>query len=476
MKQHHRRTFVELAAGVVGTLFLALALTVPAQAQNVCATQALPYNPLASGLPGTGGTGAPKKHAATQTGGFGSTGMVAAVPGLGGTGAREGGIGGTGIREGGIGGTGIRSGGIGGTGIVGVITGFASICVNGLEVYFDASTPVSADGQPTTAAQLAVGQVVAVQAQTGEQGLLARNIAMVHAAVGPVDAVDLANASFTILGQTARVANRAQMATVRSGDWVRVSGHRLAQGTIEASHIEPISPQAHAQLNGSVSQVEAGGVRVEGTWVQLDAGVSADQLTPGMEVAISGQWQGGVLRADSLRTEPTRSVLGAVDHVVFEGYVHSLDGQVIDLGMGPLSINADTQMPNEEGKRLGVNERVQVSGHVQADGRVSVDRVERHQDNASSGRSDEQDRKSARREGLQDESKVRGKEDGIRATSGPNEEGRGNGAARNSEDAPSWRGSGDGRGSEGSGQGGGSGGSGSSGDSHGSESGSGDHK
>jgi hypothetical protein len=29
-----------------------------------------------------------------------------------------------------------------------VITGFASICVNGVEVHYDANTPVSINGQP----------------------------------------------------------------------------------------------------------------------------------------------------------------------------------------------------------------------------------------------------------------------------------------------------------------------------------------
>jgi hypothetical protein len=66
--------------------------------------------------------------------------------GLGGTGARaDGGIGGTGSRaQDGVGGTGSKAdGGIGGTGaraegdvgLLGVITGFASICVNGVEVH-----------------------------------------------------------------------------------------------------------------------------------------------------------------------------------------------------------------------------------------------------------------------------------------------------------------------------------------------------
>ena len=96
------------------SLFWGLLLGLPAQAQNLCASRASLVNPLAV-------------ESARDPGGIGGTGAVAARPGLGGTGISE--------------------GGIGGTGIVGVITGFASICVNGVEVQFDASTPVMDNGQ-----------------------------------------------------------------------------------------------------------------------------------------------------------------------------------------------------------------------------------------------------------------------------------------------------------------------------------------
>src|ERR1700687_2638762 len=56
------------------------------------------------------------------------------------------------VVERGIGGTGapakthLSDRGIGGTGIVGVVTGFASICVDGLEVRLDKTASVSING------------------------------------------------------------------------------------------------------------------------------------------------------------------------------------------------------------------------------------------------------------------------------------------------------------------------------------------
>ncbi len=80
-------------------------------------------------------------------GGIGGTGIQERSSGIGGTGSafKNGGIGGTGsaIEKGGIGGSGDKvKDGIGGTGILGVITGFGSICVNRLEVHYSKETPV----------------------------------------------------------------------------------------------------------------------------------------------------------------------------------------------------------------------------------------------------------------------------------------------------------------------------------------------
>lgn len=71
------------------------------------------------------------------------------------------GLGATGsVADRGIGGTGpMADGGLGGTGIVGTITGFASVCVNGVEVEFGPAAPVQVDGVRRTADALRTGQV-----------------------------------------------------------------------------------------------------------------------------------------------------------------------------------------------------------------------------------------------------------------------------------------------------------------------------
>src|ERR1700690_592414 len=86
--------------------------------------------------------------------------MCACLP-LVGSPAADRGIGGTGAPAAG---PAISDRGIGGTGIVGVVTGFGSVFVNGLEVAYAATTPVTVDGVPDTDAALRVGQLAAIVA------------------------------------------------------------------------------------------------------------------------------------------------------------------------------------------------------------------------------------------------------------------------------------------------------------------------
>ena len=163
------------------------------------------------------------------------------APGIGGTGAvaaaDPGGIGGTGrmAQEG---------SGIGGTGIVGVVTGFASVCVNGVEVEVEADTPVRRDGEGASLRVLAVGQLVAVRAQGAGTELRAQRIEVLDAVVGPVEGIDKGPQVLRVLGQRVRVLTPADLAPLNVGDWVRVSGHRLVGGEVRASRVQLLVPGA----------------------------------------------------------------------------------------------------------------------------------------------------------------------------------------------------------------------------------------
>ena len=227
-----------------------------------------------------------------------------------------GGIGGTGQRannEGGIGGTGHQldpEGGIGGTGVIGTITGFASICVNGLEVHFDNSAKVTENGKPSTSRGLAIGQVVVVEAGSTARGLEARRIAIVHALEGPITRPSNANPKGQIEVMGARVTPvnaqmRNQLTQLKVGDWVQVSGHPAPDGGVLASRVARIDARETATISG----------RADPATKQV-GGVAVDRRSSG-DLTVRGNWDGKRLSISESRpaasaewtTRPTRVVI-----------------------------------------------------------------------------------------------------------------------------------------------------------------------
>lgn len=324
-------------------------------AGNVCDTQASLVNPQARSV---------------QAPGIGGTGMLAARPDIGGTGMLA-------VRPG-IGGTGIDKGGMGGTGIVGVITGFASICVGGVEVHYNNDTPMSENGQPSQASDLAVGQVVVVNAAGVGDEVQARQVALLHVAIGPLQSVNLKTGEFKLLGQRVQASTPAQLAGLQAQQWVRVSGQRNAEGEIMASHVEVVAPQPQAQLLGMLSQ-NSQQFAVAGTPVAIQSSQMA-HATRDTEVMAQGLWTGDHLVVTRLTRDPTRAVLGRSERVVLEGYVRRLDDKTMDIDHRVLSLSPQTQVtlaaqPDGSGT-LGVNQRVRITGRMDADQRIFVERIE----------------------------------------------------------------------------------------------------
>lgn len=324
---------------------------------------------------GVGGTGAP-------VAGIGGTGAPAA--GIGGTGAMAG-VGGTGAPEGGIGGTGaVADSGMGGTGIVGTITGFASICVNGLEVHYDEATPMHENGQPANIRRLAVGQVVAIDAVPSARGFEARQVVIVHALAGPVTRNDARG--LEVMGQPVRVAPGAVNPDARAlpaGTPVRVSGLRDADGTVVATRVERDDGlQEHSAVG------EARGGTLDGLAVR-----GRPLPATGTEALVRGRWTGRELVARELVEHPSRPFADRADRLVIEARVRRDDGRVRAGGF---------ELRGDDGRvaldALASGERVRISGRRDGRDALRIERLERPGDALERrGRSGE-DRAGARGE------------------------------------------------------------------------------
>ena len=134
----------------------------------------------------------------------------------------------------GLGGTGLLANtgsGLGGTGIIGEITGFGSIFVNGIEVEYNNKTPFSINGNEATYQQLKIGDVVEVLTTNSSNHTRAQKINLRHEVIGRVESVNAETFSYIVQGQTI-IQKQNTRALPEVGTTVAVSGMRINEQTI----------------------------------------------------------------------------------------------------------------------------------------------------------------------------------------------------------------------------------------------------
>ena len=309
--------------------------------------------------------------------------------GIGGTGALprgpddEGGIGGTGALprapddEGGVGGTGLSI--HGDTGIIGTITGFASICVGGLEVHYAADTAVEIDGQRATTARLAAGQVVEVIAKGIGSEVSAQYITVHHIVSGPVTRVDAERSEIDVVGQTVRLspATRAggsdgEYSAVATSfplnSFVQVSGLRMGDGVVVASRVTGGAAGDVVQLSGPVTKLDSGALAIAGTQLRID---DRTQPSVGDEVHVIGRWDGSAVVARSVESIPRIPFDGRVPRLDIEGYAQQfVAGQ---LHVGPFLVELP-HVPSPEAQLPAPDARIRIQAVVH-DRHVIVERI-----------------------------------------------------------------------------------------------------
>lgn len=335
----------------------------------------LPAIASAEDCRGIGGTGR-----ASLDCGIGGTGK--SMTGIGGTG--HGGIGGTGslANKAGIGGTGHSDGGIGGTGIVGTITGFGSIWVNGLEVDYDAKTKLLNNETSAKTDELAIGQIVVVEAKGDDQRLQADKITVIHAVDGEISAISAGQDKLTVLGQS--VSRTAQTVVqerqsqqpaiqLKQGEHIRVSGLRMANGQIVASRIERSNAAAESGVVGPITAIDGDTIQI------YDLKIRTKQRTGfkvGQEIVVKGRVENGMLNAAEITLSPVTRLYGRTERINLQGYVGSVgaDGQV---RIGELEVIPNPADANRQDRQtIAPGELVQISGRFSGDHRVIADRIE----------------------------------------------------------------------------------------------------
>jgi hypothetical protein len=361
-------------------LLCALALLGAPAARAVC--------PDESGIGGTG-------LGSDEASGVGGTGLSDEDSGLGGTGAGEdddeSGVGGTGLRTAdrpgddgsGTGGTGLvddDESGLGGTGLIGTITAYGSVCVNGFTVEYDDETRVEENGAEARSSELAIGSVVVVDAERQDGALRARQIGVRNAAMGPATRIDPEARTLEVVGQTVEVPAGALLVDRVSGvevaaldDWapgeyLAVSGLRQSDGHIVASRVERRAPRDEVSATGRLEDTTGGAARLGGASVAFAAEGRGDGDGA---VLVRGRWNARDERIEDARSQPAYRFREGVEELSLEGFVQEID----DEGRGrvggvPVLIARDVR-----GDRAARGDRVRMSGRLDRDGRLRAREV-----------------------------------------------------------------------------------------------------
>jgi len=128
--------------------------------------------------------------------------------------------------------------GLGGTGILGEITGFGSVFVNGVEIEYDSDTTFRIDGITEKSPQLQIGDVVEVLTVDAKQHTQAQVINLRHEVIGVVESVEPKTYSFTVHGQRIIQAIH-KVSQPEVGETVAVSGFRIDEKTILSTRVTP---------------------------------------------------------------------------------------------------------------------------------------------------------------------------------------------------------------------------------------------
>lgn len=210
------------------------------------------------------------------------------------------GIGGTGVSvaDRGIGGT-----GIGGTGIVGTVTAFGSVWVNGLRVDLPPTAAVRIEGRPAQPGDVRIGQTVAMTAAPGgPTGLTAQTLAVRFAVAGPVDRTTAGGA--LVLGQRIDLAEAEETTALTPGRWVAVSGLRRPDGVIDASRVDPWDPARGWVLRGRLDAVTPKTLTVAGLTLSRGRGLDGALPEVGGMVRVTGAAAGKADGGVALTVEP----------------------------------------------------------------------------------------------------------------------------------------------------------------------------
>jgi hypothetical protein len=295
--------------------------------------------------------------------------------------------------------------------VSGPITGFGSVLVNGLTLSTN-GTEVLIDGKLASEADLRVGQIIRAIVRRDATGTRALLIEHEENLVGPVEAIDSANGTVTVLGQTVLIDSATRfdipqalgIADLQITERIVVSGFPISAGELRATYIRRAGPTELFQITASISGLDIPGLIFGLGNLLIDySQVAVLQIPNGMPainlvVEVRGSvLAGGKLVAEEIRQLPLipglfdaaataltpsetpivgAAATSAVLEANFIGFISSenLPGR-ISLGDVDVLLDSGTIIVGGTVDDLSIADLIQVEGDISTFGQIQADRI-----------------------------------------------------------------------------------------------------
>jgi len=211
-----------------------------------------------------------------------------------------------------------REGGIGGTGIVGTLTDFGSLIVNGERVLLTRSTAIGDTRGSVDEASLRIGQNLTIEARRIDGILTASRVQITYPVTGIATQVSAD-------GRSARVAGirvdleLSGIGAFADGDTVVVSGV-WHNSRVIASRVDRVRGTGGVILSGAIQKVPDAPYRLGDVVLE---GVSEGELEPGSFARISGRYAAGRLAVDEAIPGRFTGAAGPLVALSVEGYLEA---------------------------------------------------------------------------------------------------------------------------------------------------------
>jgi hypothetical protein len=277
----------------------------------------------------------------------------------------------------------LSGGGISGTGrFLGIITGFGSVFVNGVEIETTDETNILIDDVSANENALKVGMKVEIEAFDNVASLVTYKSEI----IGPIEigSINTADNSFSVLGQKVIVDNTtiyegvSGFAALQVNNIVEVSGFADANADIQATFVEleDFSLQEF-QIRGTVLDHNGSNktFNINNILINYSNIQNPPAISDGSRVEVKGRLDANIFEATEIEIEDFSYSDG--DEVEMEGVITSLTSQS-DFVVNNQRVQTNSQTEYEHGtaSNIAENIRVEIKGSVNSSSILVAEHVE----------------------------------------------------------------------------------------------------